>query len=250
MHRSTLVNRYKARRSSASTSRTASTRRPSAGTADLRALGDGDINFAPIFAAAKNSVHYYLYEYDPVTPGNNGGFNPFTTPTRASPPSRATRPRSPFGPHAEFTVRRRPARAAANNAAADHVTNTGDAPLIYHQRRAGARRRRRRRRQHDARRLLDRQPGLLGARRSRRGARPPWPTTRPRPRNEAAPAVPAGTCTVNVGFKPTRTNYTSVARLQFTSNADDATERVLLAGKSTGDAHRRPSAATSRACSR
>ena len=54
--------------------------------------------------------------------------------------------------------------------------------------------------------------------------------------NEAAPAVPAGTCTINVGFKPSRTNYTSVARLQFASNSDDATERVLLAGTSTGDA--------------
>jgi hypothetical protein len=48
--------------------------------------------------------------------------------------------------------------------------------------------------------------------------------------------APGGTCTVNVGFKPSRTNYTSVARLQFTSNSDDAVERVLLAGKSSGDA--------------
>jgi hypothetical protein len=56
------------------------------------------------------------------------------------------------------------------------------------------------------------------------------------PADESQPAVPAGTCTVNVGFKPTRTNYTSVARLQFTSNSDDAVERTLLAAKSTGDA--------------
>ena len=33
-----------------------------------------------------------------------------------------------------------------------------------------------------------------------------------------------------------KTNYTSVARLQFTSSADTATENVLLVGKSTGDA--------------
>ena len=32
----------------------------------------------------------------------------------------------------------------------------------------------------------------------------------------------AGTCTVNVGFKPTRTNHVSIARLQFNSNGDDA----------------------------
>ena len=29
---------------------------PSSGTSSLRALGDGDINFAPIFVAAKNRV--------------------------------------------------------------------------------------------------------------------------------------------------------------------------------------------------
>ena len=45
-----------------------------------------------------------------------------------------------------------------------------------------------------------------------------------------------GTCVVNVGFKPTRTNYTSVARLQFTSNSDSANEGILLVGKSNGDA--------------
>ena len=47
---------------------------------------------------------------------------------------------------------------------------------------------------------------------------------------------PGGTCTVNVGFKPARTDYTSVARLQFASNSDNAVERVLLAGTSTGEA--------------
>ncbi len=67
--------------------------------------------------------------------------------------------------------------------------------------------------------------------------------------NEASPAVPSGTCTVNVGFKPTRTDYTSVARLQFTSNSDDAVERVLLAAKSTKRRAHHASAATSRACS-
>ena len=39
-----------------------------------------------------------------------------------------------------------------------------------------------------------------------------------------------------MAFKPTRTNYTSVARLQFTSNSDDAVERVLIAATSTGQA--------------
>ena len=48
----------------------------------------------------------------------------------------------------------------------------------------------------------------------------------------AGPVAPGATCDVNVAFKPTRAVTTSVARLQFTSNADDATERVLLAAKS------------------
>ena len=39
-----------------------------------------------------------------------------------------------------------------------------------------------------------------------------------------------------MGFRPSKTNYTSVARLNFTSGADTATENVLLVGKSTGDA--------------
>jgi hypothetical protein len=51
-----------------------------------------------------------------------------------------------------------------------------------------------------------------------------------------APAVPRGSCVVNVGFRPSKTNYTSVARLQFTSTSDAATESVLLAARSTGDA--------------
>ena len=46
------------------------------------------------------------------------------------------------------------------------------------------------------------------------------------------PAIARGTCTVKVGFKPLRAGATSLARLQFTSNSDDATERVTLVGKS------------------
>ena len=38
---------------------------------------------------------------------------------------------------------------------------------------------------------------------------------------------------MNVAFKPTRSDAVSVARLQFTSNSDDATDKVLLAAKSS-----------------
>jgi hypothetical protein len=54
--------------------------------------------------------------------------------------------------------------------------------------------------------------------------------------DETAYATPRGTCTVMVGFKPTRTNHVSVARLQVTSGSDAATEQVLLTGQSTNDA--------------
>jgi hypothetical protein len=36
--------------------------------------------------------------------------------------------------------------------------------------------------------------------------------------------VPGTGLTVNIGFKPTRSNYRSVARLQITSGSDNSTE--------------------------
>ena len=48
--------------------------------------------------------------------------------------------------------------------------------------------------------------------------------------------APGEACTINVGFKPTRTKTTSVARLQFNSNSDDSLDRVPLIATSTGDA--------------
>ena len=48
----------------------------------------------------------------------------------------------------------------------------------------------------------------------------------------SAPLAPGASCTVSVAFKPTRALTTSLARLQFTSNADDATESVMLLAKS------------------
>jgi len=57
------------------------------------------------------------------------------------------------------------------------------------------------------------------------------------PAGQPANGLPRGTCVVNVGFKPTKTGYTSVARLRINANADDATETVLLAGTSTNDAN-------------
>ena len=54
--------------------------------------------------------------------------------------------------------------------------------------------------------------------------------------DETAYATPRGTCTVNVGFKPTRSGYQSVARLQVTSGSDAATESIPLTGLSNNSA--------------
>ena len=52
----------------------------------------------------------------------------------------------------------------------------------------------------------------------------------------AGAIAPNATCFVNVGFKPTSTSTKSVARLIVVSNADNATESILLNGQSTADA--------------
>jgi sugar phosphate isomerase/epimerase len=186
--------------------------RVNAGTADLRELGNGDINFAPIFAAAKNKVRYYLYEYDPVTPGNNGGFNPFTSADKsfaalAGDPAPVAFARVPsFNSVPAGT-------AAANNVTPIAITNVGDAPLVF----------------------TFAAPALAAnADDGGNTTRDDFSIVSQDCQNKTL--APGESCTINVGFKPTRTNYTSVARLTFASNSDDAMEVVPLAGTSTGDA--------------
>jgi sugar phosphate isomerase/epimerase len=204
------------------------------GNNDQREIGQGDVNFGPMFAAARNRSKYYFNERDPITPGPN--FNPFTNtangavamkgdpaPTlKALPPVFASVPAGTAG---------------ASNQVPVLVQNDGDAPLTITNVQIQA----------DA---LDGGTATVAdfqvvshnctAANGGGPLAPYQPPVADNPAttdvNEARPAVPGGTCTVNVGFKPTRTNYTSVARLQFTSNSDDAMDRVLLAGRSTGDA--------------
>ena len=106
------------------------TRRRRRGTGNLRALGDGAVNFAPIFAAAKNRVRYYLYEYDPVTVGNNGGFNPFTT-TDRSLANLTGAPAPVAGTNTPSFTSVPAGTAAAANQVPVKVTNIGDAPLVF-----------------------------------------------------------------------------------------------------------------------
>src|SRR3954452_5331257 len=208
---------------------------PNAGTGNLRALGDGDVDFSTIFTAAKNRVRYYLYEYDPVNIGANGGFNPFTTSDKSLAALKGDPAPSVGWNVPTFTSVPAGTVASAAGAVPIKITNIGDANLVFTNTApslaadadAGGNTTR------DDFSIVsqDCQNKTLAAAKDAVADDPSTPSV-----NEAAPAVPAGSCTVNVAFKPTRSNYTSVARLQVTSNADDATERIPLAGRSTGDA--------------
>src|SRR3954451_5357730 len=198
-----------------------------------REIGLGDINFAPMIAASKNRSRYYFMERDPVNVGGPTNFNPFTNIENSMKAMRADPAPTLYAyPPVLNSV------AAGTPGAANQVpvvvTNDGDAPLTITNLTIGAD-------------TLDGVnatagdcqsvskncfgPGSVGPLAPRKLAVPDNAATPDV--DESSPAVPSGTCTVNVGFKPTRTNYTSVARLQFTSNSDDAVERVLLSDTST-----------------
>ena len=51
--------------------------KPDCGDGDQRTVGQGVINFAPMFASAKNKTKYYFGERDPVGLGGATNFNPF-----------------------------------------------------------------------------------------------------------------------------------------------------------------------------
>ena len=175
-------------------------------------------------------------ERDPVAIGGPANFNPFTNTENSMKAMRANPAPSLFAAAPVFTSVAAGTPAAANQIPVV-VTNDGDAPLTITNITVAA----------DA---LDGGntiaadfaivsqncfgTGNVGPLAPRKLAVTDDPTTTTV--DETAAAVPSGTCSVNVAFKPTRTNYTSVARLQLTSNADDATERVPLVGRSTGDA--------------
>jgi sugar phosphate isomerase/epimerase len=207
------------------------------GDADQREIGKGGIDFAPMLAAAKNRSKYYYMERDPVAIGGPTNFNPFTNIDNALKAMRADPAPTLYAYPPVIPSQPAGTVASAANSVPVVVTNDGDAPLtitnitvqaeandggattaadfaIVSQNCFGT--------------------GNVGPLAPRQLAVVDDPATADV--NEAKPAAPSGTCTVNVAFKPTRTNYTSVARLQFTSNSDDAVERVLLAAKSTGDA--------------
>jgi sugar phosphate isomerase/epimerase len=184
-----------------------------------RAFGTGVVDWRPIFAAAKNRVQYYHQEQDGGTITDADiSFTNLKGQNTASVPALLGLPTS-FPSVAAGT-------AAAANVVGVTISNTGDKPLNITNTT-----------------LTGDNAGDFSVVGSTCGRYPGQPAGTPGATlapgalaTEAAPAVPRGTCVVSVGFKPTRTNSRSVAYLQFTSDADDATERVLLTGLSTGEA--------------
>jgi sugar phosphate isomerase/epimerase len=177
------------------------------------ATGSGEIDFKPIFAAANNRVRYYHQEHDQgtltdaeVSLTNLKGIGPNSTGTMfALPPSFASVPAG---------------TPAASNPEIVKVTNTGDAPLAIP---TGGNT------------IQIQQNGLDSPSSTDfqiisencRGATLA-------PDNLNTPEVDRGFCEVTVGYGPRRTNTTSVARLQFNTPSDNATESVLLTGTSLG----------------
>jgi sugar phosphate isomerase/epimerase len=175
-----------------------------------RPTGTGELDFRPIFAAANNRVRYYHHEQDGGT--TTDANISFTNLKGSGPTSVATLLALPanFG---EIAAQ----MPAAHNTVDVLVQNTGEQPLTISNITIGQ----------DA---LDAPSSSEFSVLSQNCTGAPIPAGRVA--TDTLPAIARGTCTVKVGYSPNRSGATSLARLQFTSNSDDATERVLLVGKS------------------
>jgi sugar phosphate isomerase/epimerase len=193
------------------------------------AVGQGEIDFRPIFAAATNRVRYFFQEHDlgsltdaNVSLTNLHGQGPAVT-------------GSVLGSTTTFPS------VAAGTRAADNVvpvvlSNTGEAPLTFS----------------NATNALQIQVNPLDAPPTKLAdlnrvvSAPPefqiisdtcrGQTLTPTHAPTASAPLQRSSCVVNIGFGPARTNSTSVARLVIDSSSDAATEQVLLIGKSTNQA--------------
>ncbi len=176
-----------------------------------RTTGTGELDFRPIFEEAIGNVRYYHQEHDggtitdaDVSLTNLKGRGPASVATlHAKPPAFSSVPGG---------------TAAANNVTPVLVQNTGDQPLtitnIQVQSNGTP---------NDAGDFAIVSHNCTAANGAPAGGLP-----------AGTSPITRGSCIVNVGFKPTQSNYTSVARLQFTSNSDAATESLLLAARSSG----------------
>jgi sugar phosphate isomerase/epimerase len=170
-----------------------------------RTTGTGELDFRPIFAQALGKIRYYHQEHDggsltdaDTSLSNVKGINGAVVGTlHAKPPSFTSVPAGTPG---------------SANVTPVLVQNTGDAPLSI----TG---------------VSIQSNGTPNDAGDFQLVSQTCTTGGP-----LAAGNPRGSCVVNVGFRPSKTNYTSVARLQFTSTSDSPTESVLLAARSTGDA--------------
>ena len=214
---------------SLSTSRTSSTSARRAATPTSASSAQGEINFAPMFAAAQEPRE--VLPRPSATRSRIGGptnFNPFIN-TANSAVTLEERPgagalRLPADVHR----RSRPARAAAANAVPVTVTNDGDAPLTHHH--------------HHASRRTPSDGGTATTAIVSQNCSAPAvsaapqaavPTSRPRRRGAGVPAAPASSTSASSPRAPTTPRSRASSSR---SNSDDAMDRVLLAAKSTGDA--------------
>ena len=185
-------------------------RRPTSRGGSPRAFGTGEVDYRPILAAGTGKVQYYSQEQDGATLTdmvtslrNLKGRGPNVVPTVLGLPT--TFPSVAAG------------TAAAANVVPITIKNTGDAPLDDHRHRSSPT-----------------APTRPRRTQVREGERPGDFQVVDAAGCTAGAIAPNATCFVNVGFKPTSTNTSSVARLIVVSNADNATESILLNGQSTG----------------
>jgi sugar phosphate isomerase/epimerase len=176
-------------------------------------LGTGEINYGPIFAAAKNkAVKWYHYELDPPS----ATFDAFAAARSsfdavrgaaapalyASSPSFNAEPAAPTGTAAPVPIK---------------VENLGDAPLNITAVAVQA---------------LSTPTNEPDRNASAGDFTVTSQTCTTGPLAAAAGTSPASSCTVFVRFNPRRALTTSIARLQFTSNSDAATNAVPLVATS------------------
>jgi sugar phosphate isomerase/epimerase len=187
-------------------------------SAPFAPVGNGELDFRPILAAAVNRVRYYHQEHDGGT----------LTDAEISLTNLHGQASAVVGTvyGAPTTFPSVPANTpASSNIVPVVLYNTGEAPLTFG----------------TATNVLQIQANALDT--------PVAPasdfqvvsdtcrgtTLAPTQAPTATTPLVRSSCVVNVGFGPSRTNTTSVARLVVNTNADTATENILLAGKSTGD---------------
>jgi sugar phosphate isomerase/epimerase len=172
-----------------------------------RTTGTGELDFRPILTAANNRVRYYHQEHDGGTItdadtslSNLKGSGPTSVGTLLALP--VAFPAAAVGTTTTVPV---------------IVQNTGEQPLTITNITIGQE-------------AVDAPSSADFSIASQNCTAAPIPAGRVA--TAELPAIPRSTCTVQVAFKPLRSGATSLARLQFTSNSDDATERVTLVGKS------------------